>query len=283
MLIDTHCHLNFNTFKEDWQEIAGQSLEKNTWIINVGSQNTTSERAVEIANHFKEGVYAAVGLHPSHLFEMEIDEDEARFASRAEKFDYDYYKKLGQEKKVVAIGETGIDYHYVPKGEELGTVRERQHQVFKKHLDLADELNLPVIIHARETYPEIIGIIKEYIDQKKLVRRGVIHCYLGDWPTAQEFLNLGFLISFTGIITFPPKKSQINLHQAIMDTIKEIPLDKIMVETDAPFLAPQAFRGERNLPWYVAEVAKKIGEIKKISLNEVADQTTGTARQFFKT
>jgi len=281
MLIDTHCHLNFNTFKDDWRQIAGQSLAKNIWLINVGSQSTTSERAIKIAQEFDRGVYAAVGLHPSHLFEMEIDEDEAQFASRAEEFDYDFYKNLAQDGKVVAIGETGLDYHYVPKGVAKEIVREKQQQVFSRHLDLADELDLPVIVHARETYDEIFDIAKKNIDGGKNKKRGVLHCFLGDWPTARKFLDIGFMISFTGIITFAPKKSQADIHAAIMETVKEIPLDKIMVETDAPFLSPEPHRGKRNIPQYVEFVAHKIAEIKKISYEQVAETTTKTARQFF--
>lgn len=281
MLIDTHCHLNFNTFKDDWQQVAAQSLDKNVWVINVGSQSTTSQRAVKIAHEFSEGVYAAVGLHPSHLFEMEIDEDEAQFASRAEKFDYDFYKNLAQDKKVVAIGETGIDYHYVPNGVDLETVRQKQQEVFSRHLDLADELDLPVIVHARETYDEIFNIANKYINSGRNKKRGVLHCFLGDWPTAQKFLDIGFMISFTGIITFPPKKSQADIHAAIMETIKEIPMDCFMVETDAPFLSPEPRRGERNLPWYTEFIAKKIAEIKGLGFEEVAEQSTKNAKKFF--
>jgi len=281
MLIDTHCHLNFGAFKDDAKEIAKVSLEKNVWLINVGSQGTTSERAVLFATEFDKGVYAAVGLHPSHLFEMEVSEEEIEFDSRAESFDYEYYKKLASNDKVVAIGETGLDYNYIPEHEQLNGVKDKQAEIFRKHLDLATELNLPVIIHARETYDEIAEIVKAYINEGKLGKRGVLHCYLGNWGQAQKFLDMGFLISFTGVITFPPKKSQLRQHADLNEVLNNVPLDKIMVETDAPFLSPVPHRGERNLPFYVEEVAKKISEIKKISFEEVSDTTTKTAREFF--
>lgn len=281
MLIDTHCHLNFGAFKDDAKEVAKVSLEKNVWLLNVGSQGSTSQRAVEFTKEFNEGIYAAVGLHPSHLFEMEVSEEEIEFESRAEVFDYEFYKKLAANDKVVAIGETGLDYHFLPEHEQLNGVKNKQAEVFRGHLDLATDLNLPVIIHARETYDEIGDIVGGYINEGKLEKRGVLHCYLGNLDQAQRFLDMGFLISFTGVITFPPKKSQLRQHADLMEVIGSIPLEKIMLETDSPFLSPVPHRGERNLPFYVEEVAKKIAEIKKIGQDEVAKVTTRTAREFF--
>jgi len=281
MLFDTHCHLNFNAYKDDSLEIAQSSLDRGVWVINVGSQATTSERAVEIANKFEKGIYAAVGLHPSHLFAMEVEEEEAQFETRGEQFDYDFYKTLAENEKTVAIGETGLDYNYVPKNISLDEVRTRQTECFRAHLDLADETNLPVIVHSRDTYDELYKILKEFIDAGRLERRAVIHCYLGDWERAQKFLDIGCMISFTGVITFPPKKSQIDQGRAILETIEKVPLESVMIETDAPFLSPVPYRGERNLPWRVEEVAKKIAEVKNISFEEVAEITTKNARLFF--
>jgi len=282
MLIDTHCHLNFGAFKRDAHEIAKECLEKNVWMINVGSQSTTSQRAVDFAQEFPQGVYAAVGLHPSHLFEMEVSEEEIEFESRAEEFDYDFYKKLASSDKVVAIGESGLDYHFMPKAEELASVKQKQIDIFHKHLELGSELDLPIIIHARDTYEEIIGIIQTFLDKGRLKRRGVLHCFLGTWDQAKKFLDMGFLISFTGIITFKPKKYQADQQANLIEVVKNTPLDRMMVETDAPFLSPEPYRGKRNLPWYVEEVAKKIAEIKGVSNEEVFNETTKTAKQFFK-
>lgn len=281
MLFDTHCHLNFNAYKDDALEIAKSSLDRDVWVINVGSQATTSERAVEMANKFEKGIYAAVGLHPSHLFTMEVEEEEAQFETRGEEFDYDFYKTLAGNEKTVAIGETGLDYNYIPQGVTLEEVRIKQQAIFKSHLDLAGEMNLPVIVHSRDTYDELYKILKDYIDAGRLERRAVIHCYLGDWKNAQKFLGIGCMISFTGIITFPPKKSQADQSRAIFEAIEKIPMESIMVETDAPFLSPAPYRGERNLPWRVEEVAKKIADIKGVSFSEVAEITTENARYFF--
>ena len=282
MLIDTHCHLNFNAFKKDSEDIAKQSLDKQVWVINAGSQISTSKRGLELAKKFDRGIYAAVGLHPCHLYDVEAADGEAAFQTRKEEFDYGAYKQMAVEEKVVAIGETGLDYHYAPSHVDLSEVEEKQKQTFMKALDLADEVNKPVIIHARDTYAEIHEILKSYVDAGRLKSRGVVHCYLGNLDQAENFLQLGFLISFTGIITFPPKKSQLIQHSGLMEVVKSLPLEKIMVETDAPYLAPEPFRGKRNLPWYVVEVAKKIAEVKGVGYDDVAEQTTKNARELFK-
>ncbi|MBU0649286.1 TatD family hydrolase, partial [Patescibacteria group bacterium] len=275
------CHFNFNAFREDWRDIVKQSFERGVWMINVGSQASTSKRAVEMAQDFESGVYASVGLHPCHLYNVEVTEAEESFQSRAEEFDASVYRKFLQDNKVVAIGETGLDYHFAPEHADLDEVKRKQEQAFQAQLDLADEFDKPVIIHARDTYGEIINILKQYIDAGRLKKRGVAHCFLGNYAQAKDFIDIGCLISFTGIITFKPKKSQLARHADMMEVIKNIPLEKIMIETDAPYLTPEPYRGKRNLPWYVEEVGKKIAEIKKIDFEKVADVTTKTAREFF--
>src|SRR3989338_10893935 len=146
MLIDTHAHINFNAFKDNADDIIRRTLAKDIWMINVGSQSTTSRRAIDLAEKYPEGVYAAVGLHPTHLFEMQVDESEVgvRFKSRKEDWDYDFYKRLAKNKKVAAIGEVGLDYHFIPENVDFKEARAKQKKVFMKALDLADELDLPV-------------------------------------------------------------------------------------------------------------------------------------------
>lgn len=284
MLIDTHTHINFNAFKDNADEIIRRTLAKNIWMINVGSQSTTSQRAIALAEKYPEGVYAAIGLHPTHLFEMQVDESEVgvRFKSRKEDWGYDFYKDLAQNKKVVAIGEVGLDYHFIPKEIDLEKAKSKQKEVFMKALDLADEMNLPVIIHSRDTHAEVAEILKSYLDAGRLKRRGVSHCFTGSWEEAQKYLELGFLISFTGIITFNPRPSQISAQEKLLQVVKNIPLDKCMVETDAPYLAPEPYRGKQNEPLYVEYVARKIAEIKNIGFEEVAQTTTKTAKFFFR-
>jgi len=169
MLIDTHAHVNFAAYKDDGDEVVKRALENNVWIINVGSQQETSRRAIEYAEKFKEGVFASVALHPIHLkgrrIKEEVDKDEAfEFEAQAEKFDYGKYKELAMNPKVVAIGETGLDYYHLKKEspEEIEEIKELQKKVFSEHLRLAEELGKPVAIHCREAHDDVLEILKSY-------------------------------------------------------------------------------------------------------------------------
>lgn len=306
MLIDTHSHINFKSFKDDGHKVIKKSLAKGVWMINVGSQYTTSERAVfEYAKKYEEGVYAAVGLHPLHLahtvIEENIDSEKIKFETRTEQFVREKYEELAKHPKVVAIGEIGFD-------NKAAANFETQKSAFLEQLQLAGDIKKPVIIHCRGYHDELIEILKnkytdghgpeqdfigKYADKKSpastlslgkgeekgggLGRRGntaqgVIHFFSGDWAQAQEYFNLGFLLSFTGVITFARDYDEV---------IKQSPLEKLMVETDCPYVAPEPFRGERNEPIYVEYIARRIAEIKKISFEEVAEQTTKNARALF--
>jgi len=275
-MIDTHCHLNFKAFKDDADEVIKRAHDAGvTRIINVGSQWDTSARGVSMAEE-REGLYAAIALHPIHLYEQEVDGEETHFTTRAEVFDYDKYKKLALEsKKVVAIGECGLDYYHFPKGENIEEVKKKQADSFQQHIDLATELNLPLIIHCREAYDDLFQILNEAVKAGKLPGRGVNHCFLGTREQAKKFLDLGFYLSFTGIITFK------NASPELLEVVKETPLDKIMVETDAPYLAPHPYRGKRNEPAYVVEVANKIAELKEVDFKTASDMTTKNAEYLF--
>ncbi len=277
MLIDTHCHVNFSAFADDFDEVIADCLADDIWLINVGSQWSTSERAVNLASKYEQGVYAVVGLHPIHLYEIAVDESEQaiRFKSRAEQFKRTEYLKLLKNSKTVGIGEMGIDYFHLPENEEPAQVKEFQKQVFLSGIELAQEVQKPIVIHTRPTqgttdaYDEVIKIL----DQVGYYN-GVIHCFGGTLDQAKKFIERGLLVSFTGIVTF---KNAHDLHQIV----KVLPLEKIMIETDSPYLAPEPYRGKRNKPNYVRFVAEKIAELKNISYAEVAETTTYTARNFF--
>ncbi|NQU83307.1 MAG: TatD family hydrolase [Parcubacteria group bacterium] len=276
-LIDTHCHVNFNAYKDDADEVIKRTLKEDTWIINVGSQSSTSERSVKISEKYKKGVFAAVALHPLHLWESHVDETEISFKTRPEKFDRNFYKSLAKNPKVVAIGETGLDYFHLPKDlKEQKKIIIKQKEVFREHLDLARELDLPVIIHCRDAHQDILDILK---DEKGV--RGVVHCYTDGWDTAKRYLDLGFYISFTGLITFNVKSKQKEIQDKILEVVKKAPIEKIMIETDAPYLTPVPHRGKRNEPLFVQHVAEKIAEIRGVSFEEVAKQTTTNAIEFF--
>jgi len=270
LLIDTHAHLNFKEYREDGEEVIGRSLNNNIWLINVGAEYITSSRAVEIAQKYGKGVYAAVGLHPIHLgnflIRNKIDNERIEFQTKKEEFDYKKYKELASQEKVVAIGEIGLDYfHLKDYDEEPEEMKALQKQVFLKQLDLAEKLNKPIIIHCREAHKDLLKLLKTKF-------RGVVHSFSGNYKQAREYRTFGFKIAFNGIITFARDYDKV-----ILDT----PLEDILLETDCPYLAPIPYRGQRNEPLYVVEVAKKLAEIKGVSLEEVAEQTTANAKKVF--
>jgi TatD DNase family protein len=271
MLIDTHAHVNFNAYKDDADEVIQRALENNVWMINVGSQFDTSQRAVKMVEQYKEGVYAAVALHPIHLGPPKfIDEEETggpllKFKTREEKFDREKYRELAKNPKVVAIGETGLDYYYA----EDEKIKELQKQAFIQHLDLAHELNKPVILHCRKAYQDLL----DELNAKPCTLKAVCHCFMGKWSQAEEFLKMGFYLGFNGLITYCRDYDKV---------IKNTPLERILIETDCPYLTPEPYRGERNEPLYVKYIAGKIAEIKQISFEKVAEQTTENARELFK-
>src|SRR4030042_2695494 len=266
MLIDTHAHLNFKDFESDREEIIGRCLANDIWIINIGADYETSKKAIEIAEKYEKGIYAAVALHPHDVL--------------TEKFDYKKYKELAENKKTVAIGECGLDYAFC---EDDKKVQKLQQKVFIEHLKLAKEVNKPVIIHSRRLFPEILNIIQNSKFKIQNSGPGVLHCYMGRWSYAEEYLKLGFYISFTGLITYARDYDKV---------IKNTPLERILIETDAPYLPPhQIFGGGgltledrkkiRNTPENVKYVAEKIAGIKEISLDKVASQTTQNAKELF--
>jgi len=276
MLIDTHAHLNFAAFKDDIDEVAQKVAEDEMKVINIGSQYSTSQRAVKLAERYPNNLYASVGLHPIHLFALDYDESEVSFKTQQEEFNTEKYEELAQSPKVVAIGETGIDYFHVPQGVSVREFENKQRWAFLKELQLAKKLRLPVIFHCRgskerpeKAYKEMLKILKDFG-----YYHGVIHCFSADYEIAKQFLSLGFLISFTGIITYPKTDK-------LAEVVKKVPLDRIMVETDAPYLSPQIVRGKRNEPRFVRYIADRLAEIKGISYEEVEEITTENAIEFF--
>jgi len=251
MYIDTHAHLNFKAFEADYRDVIERAFKLDVRaIINVGSNLKTSLEAIKIANMYDKGVYAAIGLHPIHI----KDED----------FDRDEFEKIAQDKKVVALGETGLDYYYDR------STKERQKEIFRKILTIANKISKPVILHSRDAGDDVLSVLIE----EKIESKGVMHCSQGNWNFAKVILDMGLYISFTGLITFTK-------NYETFEVIKNAPLERIMIETDCPYMTPEPYRGKRNEPAYVVEVAKKIAEIKKIPLEKVAEQTTKNAIELF--
>ena len=270
MIIDTHAHLNFNAFKKDAEKVIRRSLTNNIWMINVGSQYDTSQRAIEIAKHYPEGVFAAVGLHPIHLetslVKIKDDKEEIEIKTKEEDFNYEKYKVLAQAEKGVAIGEVGLDYYWKPKSKnQLEPFKEKQKEILTQQLELAKELNLPLIFHCRMAHRDLIEILKK---QKNI--KGVIHCFTGNLDEAQEYISLGLHLGFNGIIF------KTNLDEVI----KTMPLEKMLLETDCPYLSPPG-APRRNEPIYVKQVAEKIAGLKSMQIEELAKITTQNAKKLF--
>ncbi len=250
-MIDTHCHLDFPDYREDLDQVIERARQAGVEkMITIGIDARSSRAAVALARKY-EGVYAAVGLHPNSA--VEADE---RFWRELE--------DLAKEEKVVAIGETGLDYY------RDRAPRDAQRRAFLRQIDIARQNNLPAVIHCREAYDDCYDVLEG------LARpvRGVMHCFSGNEADAKRFLGLGMLLSFAGPVTFPNAGK---LRRVALSVRPE----KLMLETDAPFLAPQAFRGARNEPAYVRHTAAALAELYSLSLNDIDRITTLNANTLF--
>ncbi len=277
-LIDIHSHINFNAFKNDGPDVIKRTLDAGVWMILVGSQIDTSRRAVMYAEKYPAGVYAAIGLHPIHLFEGHFDAAEAEqkagvpsYDTRPEVFDYNAYKELALHPKTAAIGECGLDYYRVMEHgtHSMEQVKKMQADTFRQQVSLAREVKKPLMIHCRNAYEDLLQILREEHGEEI---GGDIHFFAGSWNIAKQFLDLGFYLSFTGVITFARDYDEV---------LRNAPLDRIMVETDAPYVTPVPHRGKRNEPLYVEFVARKIAEIKNLPEEEVFRQLAENARLLF--
>ena len=278
MFIDTHAHVNFNVFKDDADQVIRRSLSNKTWMILVGTDYKTSKRALDLANKYERGVYVAAGLHPIHLQQIQAKGDDYNFNSRFEEFNYEIYEKLAKFKKVAAIGEIGLDYYHIDHGADVSAIKQKQQEVFVEQLKLARNLDLPVIIHCRQAHDDMIKVLKDFKKKYKVIIPvnklwGVMHCFSGDEDLAWKYFSLGLMISFTGVITFSAQWD---------DLIRKVPNEKIMIETDCPYMTPEPYRGKRNEPALVKYVAQRIAEIKNLSLERVAEITTRNARELFR-
>jgi len=254
MLIDTHTHLDDARYNDDRDAMIARAREAGVEaFVTIGCDLATSQAAVAIANQHP-FVYASVGVHPHEVKHISDGW-------------YDEFRRLVNNKKVVAYGEIGLDYHYnhsSPKDQ-----RER----FREQIQLARELNLPVIIHTREAQDDTMTILKE---EKASEIGGVFHCFSGDAWLAKDALDLGFHLSFSGILTFQNATM-------LRDIAKNTPLDRVLIETDCPYLTPVPHRGKRNEPAYVTHVAKQLAAIHpELSLEQIGQRTTENAKRLFK-
>ncbi len=254
MLFDTHAHYDDKRFDEDRDEILS-SMPKNGvgLILNPGCNIETSKKAIEYAEKYSH-VYAAVGIHPEYIEEIELDSTIKELKTL-----------VLSSKRIKAIGEIGLDYYWVKQPE----LRAKQAELLRRQLALAKEFDMPVIIHDREAHADTLKIVEEFPEVK-----GVFHCYSGSTEMAQRLISLGYLISFTGVITYKNAKKAV-------EVVENIPLDKLMIETDSPYMSPEPFRGKRNSSLYVYRMAEAIADIKNIPLDEVINQTTENGKKLF--
>lgn len=252
-LIDTHCHLTFDVLERDIDAILARSIAAGVigWIT-VGTNLQDSQKAIELAERF-ENMYAAVAIHPHDAKTVTADT-------------IGQLEKLAQHEKVVAIGETGLDYHYD------FSPREEQKKVFAKHLKISAELSLPVIIHCREAFDETMKILEEY---RSGIQKIVFHCFSGSAEQAKVVLDYGFYISFTGVVTF--KNAEKPRRAASM-----VPLDRLMLETDSPYMSPEPMRKQKvNEPALMIHTARFLAELKQVNLEDFAQTVTSTSKAFF--
>ena len=284
MLIETHAHLDYPDFEADFEDVLHRAEGAGvTRIITIGTSVKSSQRAVQLAEKFA-NVYAVVGFHPS-------------YAEEADENVIPALRELAKSKRVVALGETGLDYHRLPSVEAAkqknvqvlsralqagiedvveaqihdGAYKSKQDELFQQHLDLAVELGLNVVIHQRDAWEDTLEVLEPYTGKV----RGVFHCFGGTLEQANQAIERGHLVSFTGIVTFKNGA-------AVREVAATIPLNKFMVETDCPYLAPVPFRGKRCEPAYTRLVAEEIAKARNVSIEEIGRATTATTEEFFR-
>jgi len=252
MLIDSHAHLDDRRFNKDRDKLI-KSLKQNdiSLVINIGADVSTSIKSVKLAEKY-ENIYAAVGVHPHSAKEMDDSTIEV-------------LRAFAKRDKVVAIGEIGLDFHYD------NSPRDVQRKRFIEQIGLAKELDLPIVVHSRDADQETFDILKEEADEKL---RGVLHCYSGSAEMAKEYIDLGFYISLAGPVTFKNARKP-------KEVAKSVPIDKLLIETDAPYLTPEPHRGKRNEPIYVRHVASMIAELRDMSFEDVGRITSENTKRLF--
>jgi TatD DNase family protein len=261
MFIDSHCHLDGPSFDSDRERVITRAREArvvNILAVGTGDGPGTLDCAVKIAEHY-EHIYATVGIHPH----------EAKLAGDA---DFALLEQLARNPKVIAWGEIGLDYYYDHSPREIQT------NVFIHQMELARAAKMPIVIHCRPSdnsdnaWEDCLALIEQHWKSSGL--GGVLHCFTGAWSHAQRALGMGFMISFAGNVTFPKA-------QQIRDSALQVPLDRMLIETDSPFLAPVPHRGKRNEPAFVKEVARRIGELHGISTEDAGETTSENFYRFF--
>ena len=264
---DAHTHVNFAAYDADREETIQRAKEAGVAMNVVGTQLDTSASAVALADKY-EHVYATIGLHPIHTSksyhdEKELGEGGKEFTSRGEVFDMAAYEELGKSPRVIAVGECGLDYYRCDE-----STKALQSKVFIEQIELANTLGKPLMLHIRNAYDDALEILKTHAKVK-----GDTHFFAGDWATAKKYLDFGFTLSFTGVVTFTHDYDEV---------VKNAPLDMLLSETDAPYVTPAPHRGKRNEPAYVELVVRQIAAIRGEDFEKVAAQLLSNAQRVFE-
>jgi TatD DNase family protein len=280
-MFDAHTHTHFAAFEKDHKDVIDRALKAGVGLINVGTQLDTSRRAIEVAHEFEnQPVYATVGLHPTHTEKSYHDSQELgsgeaakAFVSRGEDFDAGAYLKMAKDSKVVAIGECGLDYY---RPVDPIKTKAKQIEVFIEHARIAKAVNKPLMIHCRpskgsdDAYIDILEILAD--EQLRDIPK-ISHFYVGSPANTKNMIAAGFYFTFGGVITFSRDYDE---------SIRLISDNRILLETDAPYVAPQSHRGQRNEPAYVIEVAQKMAEIRGVSYNRIEEMVKENAQRIFR-
>lgn len=248
-IFDTHCHPQFPQYKDDHDEVIRRTLGGGVFMICVGTDLETSKQAIELSQKHN-GIWSTVGAHPNDLDNVVIDE----------------FVHLMNEEKIVAVGEVGLDYYRTTEKQK----QKRQKDIFGQFINFAYQYQKPLVLHLRDSHKDAIEILNS---AKDIFYGGVAHSFTGTLDEAKKYLDLGLFLGFNGIITFARQYDEV---------VKYVPMDRILIETDAPYLTPQPHRGQRNEPLYVKEVAKKVAELKNTTFEDVVEQTTQNTLKLFK-
>ncbi len=273
--IDIHSHLNFDNYAADYDAVVARLKATNTWTITVGTDYESSLRACEISEKLPES-FASVGLHPNDTGSAETTSNDATSSNTAsnpeshQTFDEEKFATLLSRPKVVAVGECGLDYSRIEGADT--SIKNQQKEIFEKHIDLALRHDKPLMIHCRDAYDDLLEIISYHRRSAGDKLRGNVHFFAGTVEIAEKFLDLGFTLSFTGVVTFARNYDEV---------IRFAPLEMIMSETDAPFVSPVPYRGKRNEPSYVIEIVKAIADIRNEPLEKVKKAFVSNAFRVF--
>lgn len=280
MFIDTHCHLQFRAYDDDRDDVIARCQELGMKLNLIGTQQKTSELAIALAEQY-DWMYASIGLHPIQEYKVKVQEESTAFTARGEEFDEAFYNELAKHPKVVAVGETGMDRFHVPKDTSTEDVMAKQKDVFLAHYRVAQKNNLPLVIHVRDAHEDMIATLAALPEAQKGELRGTIHCFTGNWEQAQQYLSFGLHLGFTGVITYPEKKTNPEPQRWLNEVVENVPLDRVVIETDAPYLAPQSHRGKRSEPWMVRDVAEHFAKVRNMTREAFQNQVKENSFRLF--